>query len=191
MFQHFNRTLFGGQLPDVLLNFSRKANSAGFFAPGRWARRDGEGDTAHEISINPDTLTAYEPKQVASTLVHEMAHLWQEEHGTPSRRGYHNREWAEKMEEVGLVPTDTGEPGGHKTGQRMTHYIAPGGRFEVAFEAMAEKHLLPWRADGRAAKKRQDPSKAKYTCPGCGVSVWGKLGVRVGCLDCKVPLVAA
>ena len=58
-----------------------------------------------------------------STLVHEMCHLWQEDFGKPSRGGYHNRQWADKMIQVGLMPTDTGEPGGQLTGQRVTHYI--------------------------------------------------------------------
>lgn len=46
MFDHFNRVLFGGELSHVLLNFSRRANTLGFFAPKRWvageedARRD-------------------------------------------------------------------------------------------------------------------------------------------------------
>jgi hypothetical protein len=29
-------------------------------------------------------------------------------------------------------PTDTGAPGGKETGQKVTHYIAPGGPFDVA-----------------------------------------------------------
>jgi hypothetical protein len=45
---------------------------------------------------------------ILSTLVHEMVHVWQETYGNPSRRGYHNRQWAEKMREVGLQPSSTG-----------------------------------------------------------------------------------
>jgi hypothetical protein len=169
-----------------------KAGSAGFFAPERWARSDGsdeEVEGMHEISLNPDTLMD-EPPVVASVLVHEMVHLWQREHGTPSRRGYHNREWSEKMEAVGLIPSETGAPGGRKTGERMSHYIGSGGRFEGAFAALPEKHLLPWRSHGHRRAKRIDPSKAKYACPACGISVWGKLGLRLGCLSCPAAMVA-
>ena len=49
----------------------------------------------------------------------------------PGRTGYHNREWASKMLEVGLVPSDTGQPGGKQTGQHMTHYIDPKGRIRA------------------------------------------------------------
>lgn len=76
-----------------------------------------------------------------STLVHEMCHLWQEDFGKPSRGGYHNRQWADKMIQVGLMPTDTGEPGGQLTGQRVTHYIIPDGKFEQVFKTLSSEDL--------------------------------------------------
>lgn len=73
-FDYFNRTLFSGQLGGVILNFSRKAKSLGFFAPLRWGK---ERVIGHEISLNPSYL-AYRPmRDTMSTLAHEMAHLWQ------------------------------------------------------------------------------------------------------------------
>ena len=60
-----------------------------------------------------------------------MAHEWQYHYGRHQSRGaYHNREWAGEMLRLGLHPSDTGRPGGRVTGQQMTHYIMPGGRFE-------------------------------------------------------------
>src|SRR4051812_7531081 len=97
--QQFNERLFGGALPPVLLNFSRKERrTRGFFAPNRWEKAD---RTTHEISLNPQLLKERSPIETAATLVHELCHLWQHVFGTPSRPGYHNREWAEKMEAVG------------------------------------------------------------------------------------------
>ena len=72
-YDYFNVTLFGGTLRPVFLNFSRAANTFGFFAPLRWER---EGVTTHEISLNPAYLKQREPRAVVSTLVHEMAHCW-------------------------------------------------------------------------------------------------------------------
>ena len=117
-FDHFNRELFAGKLAPCLLNFSRKARTNGFFSADRWSSRDGR-DTTHEISLNPDLL-AREPVAIMGTLVHEMVHLWQQEFGSPSRSTYHNVEWANRMEKVGLMPSNTGQPGGKRTGQRMT-----------------------------------------------------------------------
>jgi hypothetical protein len=125
---------------------------------------------------------------VASTLVHEMVHLWQQEFGRPSRTGYHNAEWAAKMDEVGLTPTSTGAPGGARVGQAVTHFIATGGRFAEAFAAMPSKFLLPWSCeeleDGQG-KKPASRNKVKYTCTGCATNVWGKPGLAVVCGDCE------
>ena len=72
MWLYFNTALFNGALPPVILNFSRHANSLGFFAPLRWERGK---QTTHEISLNPSYLKRRPARDVASTLVHEMAHL--------------------------------------------------------------------------------------------------------------------
>ena len=53
-----------------------------------------------------------------------MVHLWQHHRGTPGRGRYHNQEWAEKMIEIGLMPTDTGKPGGRITGDHMADPIS-------------------------------------------------------------------
>lgn len=210
-YQYFNRELFGGQLAGCILNFSRKSGTHGFVAPRRWKRAEEDGFSTHELSLTPQTLYR-EPILVFSTLVHEQCHIWQIDLGNPSRGGYHNKEWADKMEEVGLMPSDTGEPGGKKTGQHMTHYIIPGGRYEKAFNKMPEQYKLPFVSlDGHLMKAQltgvpglitgkpegQEPGgvvtpkskdKVKYTCPGCGINVWGKPGLKLRCDDCNQPL---
>ncbi len=77
-----------------------------------------------------------------SSLVHEMVHLHQFAFGNPSRRSYHNKKWATKMKEVGLLPDDGH---GKETGQRVSHQIIKMGRFQLVFQAMPESHSLPWR----------------------------------------------
>jgi SprT-like family len=188
MFEYFNRRLFANALPPCLLNFSRKARTYGFFAPERW--QGGAGVVRHEISLNPSWLRSRKPIEVASTLVHEMVHLWQQEAGQPSRRGYHNAQWASKMDEVGLVPSSTAAPGGARVGQLVSHYIAVGGRFAEAFAAMPADYLLPWSCEepeegtGKTTTRR---NKLKYTCPACEANVWGKPGLAVICGDCDEP----
>ncbi|MBZ0117821.1 MAG: SprT-like domain-containing protein [Sandaracinaceae bacterium] len=190
MYDHFNRALFAGSLAPVLLNFSRKARTYGFFAPERW--KAGE-EARHEISLNPSYLAERAPRDVASTLVHEMTHAWQHEHGTPSRTGYHNHQWAAKMEAIGLMPSSTGAPGGARVGQRMSHYVIEGGPFDRAFTRMSERAWFPWVCaevpeDEALRRKRSVLSKTKYTCP-CGVNVWGKPGLRVVCAECDAMFV--
>jgi hypothetical protein len=191
MYDYFNGALFGGTLHPVILNFSRAAGSLGFFAPERWEQG---ARTTHEISLNPAHLATRDARDVASTLVHEMAHCWQQEHGTPSARGYHNKEWAAKMDAIGLVPSATGEPGGPRVGFKMTHYIADGGPFARAFARMPRGFLLPWSSwepDGGRKKKGPSPkSKTKYTCPRCGANAWGKPELHLVCGDDHTRMVA-
>lgn len=192
MYDYFNRALFGGALKPVFLNFSRHANSYGFFAPDRW--ETGADTITHEISLNPSHLKGRDPRAVVSTLVHEMAHCWHQENGKPGRRGYHNEEWARKMEEIGLVPSSTAAPGGARVGYRVSHYIEEGGRFAVAFAAMPSEYLLPWvcgEPTATATKGKAKPvSKLKYTCPSCAANVWGKPGLRLRCDDCDEEMAA-
>lgn len=209
-YQYFNRILFHGKLPGCILNFSRKSGTHGFMAPERWRRVGETNYSTHEISLTPTTLYR-EPLLVFSTLVHEMAHLWQWEFGTPSRNGYHNKEWAEKMIEIGLMPSDTGQPGGKTTGQAMTHYIITGGMYERAFEVMPQEFILPFTSlegdlmksmltgapgsdpqggvAGLSAKvqklRPRSKNKVKYTCPGCKANVWGKPELRIRCMECE------
>jgi hypothetical protein len=79
-----------------------------------------------------------------------MAHVWQHAHGKPTRNGYHNKEWAAKMDSLGLVPSSTGAPGGKRTGQSVSHYIAAGGPFAVACAELIATGLdVTWRSPGR------------------------------------------
>jgi hypothetical protein len=80
------------------------------------------------------------------TIVHEMVHAWQHHFGEPGRRGYHNQQWANKMIEVGLMPSDTGAPGGAKTGEKMADYSIDGGRFEHACQELLgqPEHAIAW-----------------------------------------------
>ena len=45
------------------------------------------------------------------------------------------------MIQVGLMPSDTGEAGGKRTGQSITHYIIPGGKFEQVFNTLSREDL--------------------------------------------------
>lgn len=203
-YQYFNGELFDGQLPNCILNFSRKKGTHGFLAPYRWKEVGQEEFSIHEISLTPSTLYRT-PIEIFSTLVHEMVHLWQFEFGSPSRSGYHNKEWARKMEAVGLIPSNTGKEGGKKTGQSMTHYIEREGLYEVAFNKMPQEYILPFTSwDGEVIKllsalgngegstptppnkKRLVPkskNKVKYSCS-CLNNVWGKPNLNIRCEDC-------
>jgi hypothetical protein len=188
IYDYFNENLFDGKLNTCLLNFSRKSKAYGFFAPERWSKADDSKTKIHEISLNPEYLKEREPIKVISTLVHEMVHLWQQDFGKPSN-GYHNKEWAEKMKEVGLYPSTTGAEGGAETGKSCSHYIIAGGAYEVLFNDMPKEYLYPFVcvSEGGGVKKgsgSKNKNKTKYTCPSCKAHIWGKDDLSVICTPC-------
>lgn len=205
LYNYFNKKLFKNELPPCLLILSRKtARVCGHFSKNRW--QDKEGNTTHEINLNPVYMATADDMNICQTLVHEMVHLWQHEFGKPSRAGYHNKEWANKMEAVGLTPSSTGAEGGNKTGQQMDDYPTPNGIFLKVFEKMPKDLLLPFKsaelvggslfvggvmAEGEgqqeqdeAKPKRPNRNKLKYSCS-CGVNVWGKPNLNIICGECK------
>lgn len=146
-FDHFNRALFGGALPHVIFTMQRKNKCMGYLSPERWASMEREV-FCQELAINPSYLGNTSLLKTLQTLVHQQTLLWQftDKAANPSRTGYHNLEWAAKMEEIGLMPSNTGKPGGKRTGQYMSEYVIPGGRFIKACRSLIhESHFkIPW-----------------------------------------------
>jgi predicted SprT family Zn-dependent metalloprotease len=160
LYMFYNKKLFGRKLADCIVNMSRHSGTYGFFSAQRWKTDEGgEQKLVHEISLNPDHLDR--PFiQWHATLVHEMCHLWQADFGSPSRYGYHNKEWAGKMEEIGLTPSDTGQPGGKRTGQNMTHYVNPEGLFSRVFSQLTDATLEALRLKYLPAYSLARPERA-------------------------------
>ena len=186
-FEFFNRELFKGELPDCLIVMTRNPRSHGYLASNRWysART---GGTLHELSLNPVDFAIRSAEEVLSTLVHEMCHAWQCSYGEKvPRKSYHNREWADRMEEIGLIPSNTGEPGGKRTGQSVSHYIDEDGPFAERAATLLDigwaiPHIdLPMEESKKTARP-------KYVCPQCGNKVWGKSGLSLACLSCEKAL---
>ena len=184
-YDFFNAELFGASLPHVLVTLQRHAKARGYFAPERFTGRT-EATAVHELALNPDTFTGRTDEEILSTLAHEMAHVWQQTHGKPPTRSYHDRQWAAKMKEIGLQPTDTGEPGGKETGQSVTHYIIPEGPYATAYAKLkARGFQLHWQSAPQGARaKAKTASKTKFTCPDCGQNAWAKPDALLICGVC-------
>jgi len=142
-YDFFNRRLFGGELPGCLFTLQRKSRSMGYFSFERFVSRD---DTkSDEIALNPEYFATRPVEDVLSTLVHEQVHQWQRRFGTPPRRGYHDQEFATKMQAVGLMPSNTGTPGGKTTGEKMSHYIMADGPFiHACKELLQTSFVIVW-----------------------------------------------
>ena len=155
-FKHFNTELFNDVLPEVVITLTRQARTAGYFRHSAYHNRSVdltkgitkdqlETQFRHEIAINPNYFTM-PSEHTYSSLVHELVHLQQAMFGNFPRNGYHNKEWAEMMEVVGLIPSSTGKPGGRKTGQQMSDYVEVGGRYQIAYQKLIAKEgeTLQW-----------------------------------------------
>jgi hypothetical protein len=183
-YYYLNVALFDGKLGDVFITLQRRAHSTGYFSANRFSSRlDQSG--RHEVALNPDAYISSTDKQIAQTLAHEMTHVWQHQFGKPSARGYHNKQWAEKLKAIGLMPSSTGMVGGKETGQRMSDYIIPGGTFEQAFKRLEG---TGWRVTLQSAPCaggiKAPSSKTKSSCRHCGGNAWSKPNYGLNCTEC-------
>jgi hypothetical protein len=200
---YFNRELFENKLPSCMLTIMRKRGAYGYYSPDRLINIDDPFEVTDEIGLNPTYFATELTTNVLATVVHEQAHHWQHHFGQPSARGYHNAQWARKM----VIPSSTGAPGGKSTGVRMSHYIQPGGRFEIACAAFLaensttlfqdaahwivrpnEDGTLPNGLEAVIEKLTRDrlrkaASKTRFTC--CGQNAWAKPSVQLICGVCK------
>lgn len=183
-FDHFNAALFKGTLTPVMFTLTRKRGAHGYFWAEQFANKDAYLGRTHEIALNPMTMDR-DIRSVLSTLVHEMVHLQQELHGTPSKGGHHNMEWAKMMMDIGLTPTDTGAEGGKMTGRKVTHMIDEGGPFDGAFADLMPFDIPYFTQPREKAEKKKDLSKVKHTCPSCDFKAWAKQGANLMCGDCN------
>ena len=192
-YDFFNARLFDSELPECLISIQRKKGAYGYFAYDRFGAQQGDA-RVDEIALNPSHLDSARPKK-RSTLVHEMVHLWQFHFGKPLRSGYHNKEWAGKMEQVGLIPSSNGHKGGNRTGQNMTHYIQEGGAFafhcaELVKDGFFVPYVELWTEEAKKAAKKKGKSKTKFSCRQCDQNAWGKPDLQIMCATCLEPMIA-
>jgi hypothetical protein len=199
-----NTTLFHGTLPPCMIGLRYKAKAQGWFSQACWGRRTlGPADdpTIAMIVLNPAVFNAQTDAQILSTLVHEMVHLWQAVYTTQAkdlRPGYHDREWARKMVEVGLMPSSTGRPGGKQTGMRMNDYVLETGPFQAWYRDLTttidpDTSIIVWQETRRLVSRPPSVKKVKYVCPGpdCEVKAWAVEGTQLICGDCQEEMESA
>lgn len=185
-YRHFNDRLFQNQLPTYIVTLRAKGRTKGYYKHQAFARINGE-ETTDEIALNAEYFRVDTPKVTLSILVHEMMHQAQRHFGKPTRPGYHDKKWADAMEAIGLMPSNTGAPGGKRIGYQMAHYIIPGGPFDVAYGEFEQSgHLLAWGDAFTAGSSAPvKPKRIKFRCADCGLTAWSKTSARLACVECK------
>lgn len=199
-YDHLNQALFVGQLPDCLITLTRnKRVLGGFFAADQWS--DEQEKLVHEIGINANYLVDNDPTAFYNVLLHEMVHLYQHATDTAGRKGYHNQAFADMCFALQLEITvhDKNAAPGQLTGQNVSTELIQQGRaaravanipVDLAYYAL---HCLDMDDSGNViivqGQEKKPPKKAgkraKYTCPMCASSVWGKQGLSLMCMDCN------
>lgn len=216
-YRFMNDVLFSGILPTCLLTLQREKKTYGYFCSSRFKNAADPEKTTDEIALNPQFFRSEgrDDQKVVSTLVHEMVHLWQYHYGKPGRARYHNKEWADKMKSIGLVPSSTGDQGGRETGDHMSHYIESKGIFARSFEDLkVQGFRLEWIESPYEENcsplpplplpvvgpdddptdiinpilvnpKPDKSNRLKYTCPQCSLNAWAKPGANLICGNCE------
>ena len=220
-YDFFNEQLFAGvlgqRLPPCVITLQREKATCGYFSQERFGNKAGE--LSHEIALNPSYFAACPLVETMATLVHEMYHLWQHEFGSPGRGRYHNKQWADAMESMGLMPSDTGRPDGKRTGDQMADYPIDGGHFlRACAHLLTQDFEISWydrfppatvvpldhtavavaagvpavRVPQVAAgdQPANRSNRRKYTCA-CLNNVWGKPGLKILCTNCSTLFVDA
>ncbi len=110
-YDYFNKVLFDSKLDRCLMTLQRKTNTFAYISFNRFVSINDNQVFMHELALNPEYFGVKPLIEVMQSLCHEMVHLNQYQYGTPSRKSYHNTEFAEMMESIGLIPSDTGRVG--------------------------------------------------------------------------------
>jgi predicted SprT family Zn-dependent metalloprotease len=198
-FDYFNIYLFGTRLRPVMVTLKTKPRSMGHYAVGRFAAISDHDTRSDEIAMNPVAMMQRPVYETLSTLVHEMVHLEQQMFGKPGKGAHHNVEWVGWMERLGLIPSDTGAPGGKKTGNKVSHYVVEGGPFDIVCKRLLDTGFtLSWADlgayDGASGKSPKAGKRVKYVCPLCEQAAWAKHDAKLVCGECSeddlVPMIA-
>jgi len=138
----------------------------------------GENGNIPEISLNPDLLGGSALRWCVE-LAHNMLHYWQAKHGNSSRKGYHNTEYAEKSEEVGIKLLCKDGPEDKETGQVVTYTVSSNGLLMNEINYLEKtKNISSQLIFMFLEEKVKKPSakQEKYTCP-CNYGFMGKPGI--------------
>ena len=81
----FDRVFLDGSLPAVMITLQHRARSYGYIRVHKIVGSRHQG-AAHELALNPGHFGADDDRSILSALLHEMVHIWQQEHGRPPQR---------------------------------------------------------------------------------------------------------
>lgn len=180
LFDKFNEKYYGGEItkPLIAVMHDPKKSSYGWCSTQKiWK---GENGDFYEINICAESLSR-PIKEICATLLHEMAHLYNLEHGIKDCSGgyYHNKKFKETAEAHGLVIEKDAKHGWSSTSLKedTAQWIDE----NIEIESFGLSRVEP---EVKAAVKRH---KYKYyVCPCCGAKFYSIYEISAQCTDCEV-----
>lgn len=182
-FNAINRDFYNNELEKVIITTKegRKKSAYGWIEVNKnWQQN---GKARHEINISVDFLGERSVVETITTLMHEMAHLYNIQHGIKdtTRSGlYHNKEFKKTAEAHGLMVSRM-----EKTGWSYTQASANTIfwiKDNIAIKGFGVfKQTAEDEGNSRTTTKQ---SYRKYVCPTCGLIVRATKECNIGCMDC-------
>ena len=213
-----DKAFFSGKgkqkIPDVVFAINNQCRSCvtAFVSPDALYDKS-KGIKLQYLAINPKYLDR-KIGDILGTICHELCHVYENAFIHIPRGGYHDKNWAELMEECGLKPDYL-----NKSKTAVNHKIIKGGVFEDFVNKFKEEHgegffniveystviekktkkalgLSDDAEDDDTPKadnadkpiKKYNRNKIKYTCRCCGLTVWGKPSLSISCNECMETL---
>lgn len=189
----FNDRLFGGKLPECLVTLRTKGRSASHLASERY-RRNHDGRTAPEISLNSTHFAVLGDREICAAIVRRQVDLVCEECDGPTQKaksaskGYRGKRWAALMKHIGLEPIAAS---GKATGYSVRHTIASGGPFDRACTELLESGFrIDWFGTTPVnLDQAPKPTRARFECSGaCGLIAYAKHSASLICGTCMTSM---
>lgn len=198
IFNIMNKDIFDNFLPEPVITIqTTKGRELGHFTLDKvWRDKNNIKDNVittdendeqsmYEINIDPRWFYERSAIDIAETLLHEMVHYNNKILGIKDCSGKsHNKKFKEAAESVGLIVTKEKGVGYGITSlssERESYIkekVNPNDSVFEYFRAGVKKE----------EKRRKNKNTFKYTCPKCGVTAKGKIGLHIKCGDCNVNL---
>lgn len=196
IFRALNADSFGGELEEPIITIQSTPGAYGHITVSKvWKRKD---DMRHELNISADYLQR-PIEEVVATMIHEMVHLYNEQHEIQdcSRGGtYHNRKFKEEAEKH-MLSIEKDERYGWtitKVTDELLQYVMDKDWGDID---MGKGHGFFFRggADPKTGNgthipvevdkpKPKGSNSRKHTCPCCGAIARTTKDIKLMCVAC-------
>ena len=182
-FNAINRDFYNNELEKVIITVKegKKKSAFGWIEVQKNWRQNGKD--RHEINISADYLGERSVEDTIVTLMHEMVHLYNIQHGIKdtTRSGiYHNKEFAKTATAHGLICKQINQIGWSDTTADPTTQQWIKKNINIKSFGVFKQSPRGARSGGGKAKT----SSRKYICPYCGLIARATKECKLICGEC-------